>query len=47
MGYRKDYMLWETKFLAYSHTYESDTELESSVNIPTKENNVLDPSVLN
>ena len=39
-------MLWEVKFLEYSPMYKFDGLLEQGANLPTRENNVYDPSVL-
>ena len=45
-GGKKDYMLWEIKFLAYAHVCEFDAVLEKDVNLTKKEKDVSDQSVL-
>ena len=45
-GDQKDYMLWEVKFLTYSHVYKFEVVLYKGATIPKREKCVLDPSVL-
>ena len=45
-GYQKYYVLWEIKFLPYSHISDFVEVLEKGANLPKKEKVVTDPSVM-